>query len=99
LKSSIQNEWTLDCIKSCTYLLNLILFDSFWKIFTPIVHDKKEQKKLFNFDISLENSESSLPLYQNPNQIPSLDSSNEIVKGGTFSNERFPINFAQSSEL
>jgi hypothetical protein len=48
--------------------------------------------------ISLENSESSLPALKSQSNSES-DSPNEIIKGKTFSNERFHINFAQSSEI
>jgi hypothetical protein len=65
-------------------------------IYTPIVHDKKEQNYSTSI-ISLENSESPLPASKSQSNSGS-DSPNEIIKGRTFSNERFPINFAQSSE-
>jgi hypothetical protein len=65
-------------------------------IYTPIVHDKKEQNYSTSI-ISLENSESPLPASKSQSNSES-DSPNEIIKGRTFSNERFPINFAQSSE-
>jgi hypothetical protein len=66
-------------------------------IYTPIVHDKKEQNYSTSI-ISLENSQSSLPESKFKSDSES-DSPNEIIKRGTFSNERFPINFAQSSEI
>jgi hypothetical protein len=66
-------------------------------IYTPIVHDNKEQNYL-TFIISSENSESSLPASKSQSNSES-DSPNKIIKGRTFSNERFPINFAQSSEI
>jgi hypothetical protein len=65
-------------------------------IYTPIVHDKKEQNNSTSI-ISLENSESSLPASKSQSNSES-DSPNEIIKGRTFSNERFPINFAPSSD-
>jgi hypothetical protein len=66
-------------------------------IYTPIVYDKKEQNYSASI-ISLENSESSLPALKSQSNSES-DSPNEIIKGKTFSNERFHINFAQSSEI
>jgi hypothetical protein len=66
-------------------------------IYTPIVHDQKEQNYSTSI-ISLENSESSLPASKSKSNSES-DSPNEIIKGRTFSNERFHINFAQSSEI
>jgi hypothetical protein len=66
-------------------------------IYTPIVYDKKEQNYSTSI-ISLENSESSLPALKSQSNSES-DSPNEIIKGKTFSNERFHINFAQSSEI
>jgi hypothetical protein len=51
-----------------------------------------------NKTISLENSESSLPASKSQSNSES-DSPNEIIKRKTFSNERFHINFAQSSEI
>jgi hypothetical protein len=66
-------------------------------IYTPIVYDKKEQNYSTSI-ISLENSESSLPASKSESNSDS-DSPNEIIKGRTFSNERFHINFAQSSEI
>jgi hypothetical protein len=58
-----------------------------------------KRTKLFNFhNFSLENSESSLPASKSQSNSES-DSPNEIIKGRTFSNERFHINFAQSSEI
>jgi hypothetical protein len=63
-------------------------------IYTPIVHDKKKEQNYSTSIISLENSESSLPASNSES-----DSPNEIIKGRTFSNERFLINFAQSSEI
>jgi hypothetical protein len=65
-------------------------------IYTTIVHDKKEQNYSTSI-ISLENSESSLPASKSQSNSES-GSLNEIIKGSTFSNERFPINFAQSSQ-
>jgi hypothetical protein len=65
-------------------------------IYTPIVYDKKEQNYSTSI-ISLVNSE-SLPASKSQSNSES-DSSNEIIKGRTFSNERFHINFAQSSEI
>jgi hypothetical protein len=53
-------------------------------VYTLIVHDKKEQ----SYSIASK-SQSDFE----------LDFPNEIIKGGTFSNERFPINFAQSFEI
>jgi hypothetical protein len=64
-------------------------------IYTSIVHDKKEQNYLTSI-ISLENSESLLPASKSQSNSES-DSHNEIIKGRTFSNETFHINFAQSS--
>jgi hypothetical protein len=66
-------------------------------IYTPIVYDKKEQN-YSTFIILLENSESLLPASKSQSN-PESDSPNEIIKGKTFSNERFHINFAQSSEI
>jgi hypothetical protein len=66
-------------------------------IYTPIVYDKKEQNYSTSI-ISLENSESSLPASKCQSNSES-DSPNEIIKGRTLSNERFHINFAQSSEI
>jgi hypothetical protein len=66
-------------------------------IYTPIVYDKKEQNYSTSI-ISLENSESSLPASKSQSNSESA-SPNEIIKGKTFSNERFHINFAQSSEI
>jgi hypothetical protein len=66
-------------------------------IYTPIVYDKKEQNYSTSI-ISLENSESSLPASKSQSNSES-DSPNEIIKGKTLSNERFHINFAQSSEI
>jgi hypothetical protein len=66
-------------------------------IYTPIVYDKKEQNYSTSI-ISLENFESSLPALKSQSNSES-DSPNEIIKGKTFSNERFHINFAQSSEI
>jgi hypothetical protein len=65
-------------------------------IYTPIVYDKKEQNYSTSI-ISLVNSE-SLPASKSQSNSES-DSPNEIIKGRTFSNERFHINFAQSSEI
>jgi hypothetical protein len=65
-------------------------------IYTPIVYDKKEQNYSTSI-ISLVNSESS-PASKSQSNSES-DSPNEIIKGRTFSNERFHINFAQSSEI
>jgi hypothetical protein len=48
--------------------------------------------------ISLENSESSLHASKSQSNSES-HSPNEIIKGRTFSNKRFPINFAQFSEI
>jgi hypothetical protein len=53
-----------------------------------MVYGKKEQNNSTSI-ISLENSESSLPASKSES-----DSPNEIIKGRTFSNERFHINFA-----
>jgi hypothetical protein len=58
-------------------------------IYTPIVHDKNEQN-YSTFIISLENSQSSLPESKSQSDSES-DSPNEIIKGGTFSNEDFPL--------
>jgi hypothetical protein len=66
-------------------------------IYTSIVYDKKEQNYSTSI-ISLENSGSSLPASKSQSNSES-DSPNEIIKGKTFSNERFHINFAQSSEI
>jgi hypothetical protein len=66
-------------------------------IYTPIVYDIKEQNYSTSI-ISLENSESSLPASKSQSNSES-DFSNEIIKGKTLSNERFHINFAQSSEI
>jgi hypothetical protein len=55
---------------------------------------KKKEQNYSTSIISLENSESSLPASNSES-----DSPNEIIKGRTFSNERFHINFAQSSEI
>jgi hypothetical protein len=66
-------------------------------IYTPIVYDKKEQNYSTSI-ISLENSESSLPASKCQSNSES-DSPNEIIRGRTLSNERFHINFAQSSEI
>jgi hypothetical protein len=66
-------------------------------IYTPIVYDKKEQNYSTSI-ISLENSESSLPASKSQSNSES-HSPNEIIKGRTFSNKRFHINFAQSSEI
>jgi hypothetical protein len=66
-------------------------------IYTPIVYDKKEQNYSTSI-ISLENSESSLPGSKFQSNSES-DSPNEIIKGRTFSNESFHINFVQSSEI
>jgi hypothetical protein len=63
-------------------------------IYTPIVYDKKEQNYSTSI-ISLENSESSLPA----SKPQSNSESHEIIKGRTFSNKIFHINFAQSSEI
>jgi hypothetical protein len=66
-------------------------------IYTFIVYDKKEQNYSTSI-ISLENSGSSLPASKSQSNSES-DSPNEIIKGKTFSNERFHINFAQFSEI
>jgi hypothetical protein len=66
-------------------------------IYTPIVYDKKEQNYSTSI-ISLENSESSLPASKSQSNSES-HSPNEIIKGRTFSNKRFHINYAQSSEI
>jgi hypothetical protein len=66
-------------------------------IYTPIVYDKKEQNYSTSI-ISLENSESSLPASKSQSNSES-HFPNEIIKGKTFSNKRFHINFAQSSEI
>jgi hypothetical protein len=66
-------------------------------IYTPIVYDKKEQNYSTSI-ISLENSESTLPASKSQSNSES-HSPNEIIKGRTFSNKRFHINFAQSSEI
>jgi hypothetical protein len=66
-------------------------------IYTPIIYDKKEQNYSTSI-ISLENSKSSLPASKSQSNSES-DSPNKIIKGRTFSNERFHINFAQSSEI
>jgi hypothetical protein len=58
---------------------------------------KKEQNYSTSI-ISLENFESSLPVSKSQSDSES-DSSKEIIKGRTFSNERFPINSVQSSEV
>jgi hypothetical protein len=63
----------LDCIKSSTYLLTL-LYWNLQNIYTPIVHDKKEQNYSTSI-ISLENSESSLPASKSQSN-PESDSSN-----------------------
>jgi hypothetical protein len=55
-------------------------------------------KNVLPLIISLENSQSSLPASNSQSNSES-DSPNEIIKGRTFLNERFPINFAQSSEI
>jgi hypothetical protein len=75
------------------YFIRIFLED----IYTPIVHDKKEENSSTSI-ISLENSESSLPVSKSQSDSES-DSSNEIIKGKTFSFERFPINSVQSSEV
>jgi hypothetical protein len=68
-------------------------------IYTPIVYDKKEQNYSTSI-ISLENSESSSSLPASKSQSNSESHSpNEIIKARTFSNKRFHINFAQSSEI
>jgi hypothetical protein len=66
-------------------------------IYTPIVYDKKEQNYSTSI-ISLENFESSLPASKSQSNSES-HSPNEIIKGKTFSNKRFHINFVQSSEI
>jgi hypothetical protein len=66
-------------------------------IYTPIVYDKKEQNYSTSI-ISLVNSESLLPASKSQSN-PESDSPHEIIEGRTFSIERFPINFAQSSEI
>jgi hypothetical protein len=66
-------------------------------IYTPVVYDKKEQNYSTSI-ISLENSESSLPASKSQSNSES-HSPNEIIKGRTFSNKRFHINYAQSSEI
>jgi hypothetical protein len=66
-------------------------------IYTPIVYDKNEQNYSSSI-ISLENSELSLPASKSQLNSES-HSPNEIIKGKTFSNKRFHINFAQSSEI
>jgi hypothetical protein len=58
---------------------------------------KKEQNYSTSI-ILLENSESSLPALKFQSNSES-HSPNEIIKGRTFSNKRFHINFAQSSEI
>jgi hypothetical protein len=58
----------------------------------------KNTKTKTSIIISLENSESSLPASKFQSNSKS-HSPNEIIKGRTFSNKRFPINFAQSSEI
>jgi hypothetical protein len=63
--------------------------------FCTRILDKKEQNYSTSI-ISLENSESSLSVSKSPDS--ESDSPNEMMKGGMFSNERFPINFAQSAE-
>jgi hypothetical protein len=67
-------------------------------IYIPIVHDKKKEQNYSTSIISLENSESSLHASKSQSNSES-DSPHEIIKERTFSNERFPINFAQSSEI
>jgi hypothetical protein len=66
-------------------------------IYTPIVYDNLEQNYSTSI-ISLENSGSSLPASKSQSNSES-DSPSEMIKGRTFSNERFHINFAQSSEI
>jgi hypothetical protein len=55
-------------------------------------------KKNKTIQLPLENFELSLPASQSQSNSES-DSPNEIIKGRTFSNERFSINFAQYSEI
>jgi hypothetical protein len=71
-------------------ILYLLIKPYFIRIFlqnisTPIVHDKKEQNYSTSI-ISLENSESSLPASKSQSNSP-----NEIIKGRTLLNERFPF--------